>query len=214
MSTDNRQDLMVRARLSFPSLYQMTGYEGSVPAYSSLIVVEDPATKKRIMEAVKEVATAEFGPAEYKRIAKKMIEPKSQIKTPEYIEEKGLPEGSLVFNAKNKKRQPGVVGRTADPKTGKAIVITEDMATESDGAYEMYGGVVCNVALAVFPYTHKTGGKGVAFGLTAVQRWEEGERFGGTVVSTDDLFEVEEAEEVDLADVMSDEDDDPIADIL
>jgi hypothetical protein len=185
MSTDNRQDLMVRARLSFPSLYQMTGYEGSVPAYSSLIVVEDPATKKRIMEAVKEVATAEFGPAEYKRIAKKMIEPKSQIKTPEYIEEKGLPEGSLVFNAKN-------------PKTGKAIVITEDMATESDGAYEMYGGVVCNVALAVFPYRHKTGGNGVAFGLTAVQRWEEGERFGGTVVSADDLFEFEEAEEVDL----------------
>jgi hypothetical protein len=74
--------------------------------------------------------------------------------------------------------------------------------------------VVCNVALAVFPYRHKTGGNGVAFGLTAVQRWEEGERFGGSVVSADDLFEFEEAAEVDLADVMSDEDDDPIADIL
>lgn len=206
MSNDTRQDLMAQARLSFPSLYQMTGYEGSQPAYSSLIVVEDPATQKRIKQAVTEVAVAEFGKDEAKRILKKMAS-NGQFKDEDYIEQKGLPEGSLVFNAKNKKRQPGVVGRTADPKTGKAIVITEEMATKSDGDYEMYGGVVCNVALAIYPYRHKTGGNGIAFGLTAVQRWEEGERFGGSVVSTEDLFEFEEAEEVDLADVMGEDED-------
>lgn len=211
MSNDSRQDIMVQGRLSFPSLYKMTGYEGSAPAYSSLIVVEDAAAQKRIKAAVTEVAVAEFGKDEAVRILKKMAT-KGQFKDEDYIEQKGLPEGSTVFNAKNKKRQPGVVGRTADPKTGKAIVITEDMATDANGDYEMYGGVVCNVALAIYPFRHKTGGNGVAFGLTAVQRWDEGERFGGSVVSTDDLFTFEEAEEVDLGDVL--DEDDAIADIL
>jgi hypothetical protein len=213
MSNDTRQDLMVQARLSFPSLYKMTAYEGSAPAYASLIVVEDKAIQKQIVEAVKAVATAEFGAKEAATIVKKMAS-KGQFKDAEYLEAKGLPEGSLTFNAKNKKRQPGVVGRTADPKTGKAIQITEEMATEANGAYEMYGGVVCNVALAVYPYRHKTGGNGVAFGLTAVQRWDEGERFGGAITSTEDLFDFDTPEDVDLGDVLAEDEDDPIADIL
>lgn len=215
MSNDSRQDIMVRGRLSFPSLYEMTGYEGSQPAYASLIVVEDKATQRRIVEAVNAVATAEFGVDEAKRILKKM-KTNGQFKDAEYLEAKGLPEGALVFNAKNKKRQPGVVARFADPATGKPKVITEEMATESGGPCEMYGGVVCNVALAIYPFRHKSGGNGVAFGLTAVQRWEEGERFGGAVTTVDDLFDFEMPEEADLSDVLAEDEDedDPIADIL
>ena len=207
--------IIVRARLSFPQLFQMRAFGDAVPCYSSLLVIEDPDDKQLVATTLKNVAVEAYGPEKAKAILRKVKE--NQIKDAEYIKAKGLPEGSLVFNAKNKKARPGVVARTANPKTGKAEQITEEMGTTAGGPHEMYGGVECNVALTIYSYSHPTGGDGVAFGLDGLQRWDEGERFGGGRTSPEDLFTFDTPADVDLSDVLADEaeeDDDPIADIL
>ena len=213
--TRTATSIIIRARLSFPQLFQMRAFGDAVPCYSSLLVVEGADDKTLVAKTLKAVAVEAYGPKKAKEVIAKVKE--KQIKDAEYIESKGLPEGSLVFNAKNKKQRPGVVARTANPKTGKAEQITEEMGTTAGGPHEMYGGVECNVALTIYSYSHPTGGDGVAFGLDGLQRWDEGERFGGGRTSPEDLFTFDTPEEVDLSDVLADEDDeddDPIADIL
>ncbi len=56
---------------------------------------------------------------------------------------------------------------------------------------EIYGGCVCRISLNAYTYTGERN-SGVTFGLNGVQKYSDGERFGGDGISgVDEMFEAE-----------------------
>lgn len=197
------------AILSYPNLFEPRGYAGSTPKYSGALVLVDGSDMGPLKKAIAAVAIERFGDK-----AKSILKGNPPIHGPEKSEEKGYPEGSSFINAKST-RQPGIVSRYADPKTGKPTVITEDMATEPDGSFEMYPGVLVKAYISVYAYD-TSGNRGVAFGLEGIQRWDESDRLDGRTAVVN-VFDAEMPDEADLGDIMGDDEedeDDPIADIL
>jgi len=193
------------AILSYPSLFEARSYNGGAAKYSTALVFPKGSDLKPLKEAIKEVAKERFGDK-----AASILKNNNPLRTD--VEEKGYPDGATFFNAKST-RQPQIVSRYADPKTGKPVVIDEEAATEPDGPNEMYPGVLVKAYISVYAYD-TSGNRGVAFGLEGLQRWDEGERLDG--VRAVNVFEAEMPAEADIADLNgeSDEDESGIDDIL
>lgn len=192
------------AMLSYPNLYEPRAYGGGEPKYSAALVFPKGSDLSAIKAAIKEAAKDRFGDK-----AAAILKANNPLRTDADV--KGYPEGSTFFNAKST-RQPQVVTRYGDPKTKKPVLITEDMATEPDGANEIYPGLNVKALISVYAYD-TNGNRGVAFGLEGLQRWEDGERLDGARAV--DVFSAEMPEEADIADLDEDEDEsDGIDDIL
>ncbi len=200
------------ATLSYPNLFEPRGYDGSEPKYSAALVME-PAGLTALKNAIVAVAKERFGDK-----TRTILQGNPPIHNEEQALLKGYPEGTVFINAKST-RAPGIVSRYADPKTGKPTIITEDMATEPEGSFEMYPGVQVKAYVSVYAYD-RNGNRGIAFGLEGLQRWDEGDRLDGRIAASD-LFEGEMPEEAAYLEDLMDEgeeedamDDDPIAAIL
>lgn len=183
--------------LSYPHLFERQepmepGGEGK---YAAAIVFEEGTDLSTLKAAVLAAAKEKFG-AKAGELLKKN---KLRMPLREDGEEKGYPENCIFFNARST-RKPTVVSRYADPETGKMRPITEPS--------EMYPGALVKFSVDVYGYD-RAGNKGVAFGLNSVLKFGDGDRLDGrrTVESVfgDDVIK---AEEVDLAAVGSDSDDD------
>ena len=183
-------------RLSYPNLFEARGYQGSKPKFSAALVFAPGADLKALKTLVLSVATEKWGD-KAKSVIKAMRD--APIRDGEA---KGYGKGSLFINAKSI-RQPGVVGRTAGPD-GKPIMIDEDMATAPEGPYEMYPGVQVKAYISIYA-SEGGGNKGVYFGLEGLQRWDEDERLDGRT-SVSEVFDIEDAQDVDLSDVMAEDD--------
>lgn len=194
------------AILSYPNLFEARGYNGGTAKYSASLVFPKGSDLKALKAAVVAVAKERFGDK-----AKQILASNPPIHNEEKAEAKGYPEGSVYFNAKST-RQPQIVSRYADPKTGKPVVIEEDAATEPEGPNEMYPGVLVKAYVSVYAYD-TSGNRGVAFGLEGLQRWDEGERLDGRRAAVN-VFDAEMPDEADIADLDGDEDTDGIDDIL
>ena len=92
----------------------------------------------------------------------------------------------------NEKYPPKVVLRYRDPVTKEIVYGDEE---------SVYSGCICNVSVSFYPYD-VNGNRGVAAGLGNVQKWEDGERLGGGARSVESDFGFEDAEDVDLDDLL------------
>jgi hypothetical protein len=193
------------AKLSYPTLFEPKAYQGGTPKYSASLVFPAGTDLKALKAAVVKVAKEKWGD-EGVEIVKRMRDPAFRPG-----ENKGYGEGSFYIAAKTT-NQPGIVTRHNDPKTGRPSPINEAMATEPDGANEMYPGVLVKAYVSVYA-SEGGGNKGVFFGLEGLQRWEDSERLDGRVPVTS-VFDGEDLEEGSLEDVLSDDDTDGIDEIL
>lgn len=191
------------AMLSYPNLYEPRAYGGGEPKYSAALVFPEGSDLKAIKAAIKEAAKDRFGDK-----AAGILKANNPLRTD--TDAKGYPDGSTFFNAKST-RQPQVVTRYADPKTGKPMLIDEDMATEPDGQNEVYPGLHVKALISVYAYD-TNGNRGVAFGLEGLQRWEDADRLDGARAV--DVFSAEMPEEADISDLDDEDEDEGIDSIL
>lgn len=166
MATKASKKVMTgRFRISYPNLERPRQNDAGQDKYSAALIFTDKAAlactligtgEQTTLEKVAlDVAIEAFGPQAAEKIRKK------QIKWPfRDGEEKDYPEGSIFFNSSSN-QQPGIVGPTKDPATGKARVITEI-------AKEVYPGATCRATLTCYSYD-RPDSKGVTFGLNNVQ---------------------------------------------
>jgi hypothetical protein len=175
--------------LSYPHLFtpQDPMEECGTPKYAAVLIFEEGTDIAPLRKAVAAAAQEKFG-GKTKALLKAG---KLRLPFRDDWEEKGYPENSIFINAKTT-NPPGVVGRYADPATGKAQRITED-------SEEIYPGARCKFSVTAFGYDVK-GNKGVAFALNNVQKWEDGERLDGRVKAEDE-FEAEAPVTADLDDL-------------
>lgn len=74
--------------------------------------------------------------------------------------------------------------------TKKKPVLADRNCQEIIDANEIYGGCFCKVRLNVYAYAMPKS-KGLTFGLNGVQKWGDGESFGGSREAMDEMFDAD-----------------------
>ena len=181
------------AILSYPHLFtpqepfrNKDGVAQGEPKYGAVLVFAE-GTDLSGMQAVAQIAGEEkFGAAAFQKGLKS-----GKITSPfRDDDDKGYPENAVFINAKSTD-QPGIVGRYADPGTGKPVVITEQN--------DVYPGCIVKASITAYGYD-VNGNKGVSFALNNIQKWDDGTRLDGRIAAADE-FEAEPLSEADLEDL-------------
>jgi len=157
------------AILSYPNLFvARPGQDGGEPKFSCTLVFDEKAQKTKEFAALK----AALKPAAEEKWGTK-IPP--NLKNP-FLEgvKYGLPEGT-VFIRVSSKSPPGVV----DKNVQKII-----------DPSEIYPGAKVIASLNIYAWEHKTGGKGISFGLGNVQKVGDGPRLDNRRAAEDDFSPV------------------------
>jgi len=189
--SQNRKVITPVGILSYPHLFtpQDPMEEGGVPKFGAVLIFEEGTDLTELRRAVAAAAQEKFGEK-----TKAMLKSgKLRLPFRDDWEEKNYPENSVFINAKSS-NPPGIVGRYADPDTGKA----QRIENEDD----VYPGMYAKFSVTAFGYDHK-GNRGVAFAINNVQKWADGERLDGRVKAEDE-FEAEAPVTADLDDLTDD----------
>jgi len=190
--SQNRRVRTPAALLSYPHLFtpqepfrNSKGEPQGDPKYGAVLVFPE-GTDMSGMQAVAQIAGEEKFGKDFQKGLKS-----GRIRSPFRDDsDKGYPENSIFINAKSSD-QPGIVGRYADPATGKPVVITN--------ADEVYPGCIVKASITAYGYD-VNGNKGVAFALNNIQKWDDGERLDSRIAAEDE-FEAEALSEADLDDL-------------
>lgn len=173
---------IIEAIVSFPNLdVARPGAKGAKPKHGATFIVTAEGQKtpafKGLMEEVKEVAIERFGKKgnEYPTFGGKHSTFRNDGA------DKGYPEGSISFGARNES-QPGLVFPWPDaPGSKKPAVVPQDKIKET-----FYPGA--KVRVSVKPFAYDTdGNKGVSFALNNVQWLGHGERLDGRKAATEEF---------------------------
>ena len=160
-------------RVSFPSVFEASSFEGSKPKYSvvglwypkkfddkqkalwrAIHVELDKATKEKFKKAYKDL------PPNFKK-AIRDGEEKSHLE--------GYGAGCM-FGTMSSLQRPGVIDRNKDIITDSSV---------------LYPGCWARATVTVYAYDNK--GKGVALGLHNIQKLGEGENFSGRAAADEDF---------------------------
>jgi hypothetical protein len=164
--------LTPEARLAFPALFvpkprtrevKMDPKGVPIPPelyYQATLLLPPTVDLRPFHTAMLAACTAKFG-REFRLPANK-----NPIRDCAEKDLAGYDEGWHFVAASSKTRRPGVVNRLNEPVTDPAMV---------------YSGMWIRAYLNAFAWNHPSGGKGVSFGLTAVQLIRDDERLDGHV---------------------------------
>jgi hypothetical protein len=137
------------------------------PEYAGLVAAAKAAMKEKFPSGAPEGARSPFRKASAKQRTKDGSS---------YYPEEDFP-GYVMLSVKSK-NQPGVVGATVDPATGKLVKLETGDITGGD-----YG----RVTVHPFAYSVK-GNAGVSFWMNNVQKTRSGDPLGGGGARADDDF--------------------------
>jgi hypothetical protein len=192
-----------KARLGqYPNIFTLGKPNDAGKAYYEMDLLIDPEAQKSLeFQALKAAAAAavkeEWGsdvPEGMRSPFRKASSKKRQSDNSSYYPEAEFP-GHILLHVKSK-NQPGVVGNTVDPKTGKVRIITDDV--------EVYGG--CFIRASVHPFAYQVkGNSGVSFWVNNIQKLADGPALGGyKSAPTDDFGPVAGATDEELDDMFGD----------
>lgn len=173
MAGDRTKVVTPPFRVSFPSVFEPSSYEGSAPKYS-VVMIFDPskfteADKKAFaqMKAILDTASKE----KFKRVVKDL--PDNFKRALRKGEEKAHLEGygpGMIFATASSKQRPGLIDRNKQP------ILQAD---------EFYAGCWARATITAYAYDNK--GKGVAFGLHNLQKLGDDTNFSGRVAAEEDF---------------------------
>jgi hypothetical protein len=143
-------------RLSFPKLFKPEAFEGGTPKFSITMLFPENTDLSAVRDAVKEVAVAKWGD---KLKGKKV--PFKNGDERDYEEYAGMIEVRASRNA----------------DFGPPVVVDAERQEILDPS-EIYSGCWCRAQIEPFAYD-TTMNKGVAFGLTAIQKIRDDASMGG-----------------------------------
>jgi hypothetical protein len=173
---------IIEGIISFPSLdVARPGSKGAKPKFGATIVVtkegQNSAAFKALVEDVKEVATEKFGKkgASYPTYGGKHSTFRNDGA------DKGYPEGSISFGARNESAVGLVFPWPEAPGSKKPATVPQDKIKET-----FYPGA--KVRVSVKPFAYDTdGNKGVGFALHNAQWLGHGERLDGRKAATEEF---------------------------
>lgn len=145
-------------RLAFVALDKPKANEQGKESFGATLLFLPDADLTVLKAAVREAALGKFGA----KIAPTSLRLPFRDQGEKSGSYQGFTAGALYFNATSQMR-PVVFGATMDP---------------IDAATAAYSGMIARVKLSCYAYD-KAGNRGVSFGLVAVQKLADGERFGG-----------------------------------
>lgn len=182
------------AIISYPAIFE-TDKNGK---FGCALVFPAGTDLSDLKQAAFQVVVDKFGEPKAKEMLKKgqfkLIGGSHHTFRTDKEEEYG--EGAVFINARGTK-QPGVVSRIPDPRTGKPMAITDPE--------EIYPGAVVRASVSPFWYD-KEGNKGVAWGLNNLQKIRDGERLDGRSRAEDE-FAADESAVASLEDLVEGQED-------
>lgn len=171
--TDPNKIKLTNVRLSYPNLFTPREPEpGKPPEFSASLIldkVKDRAQIEALEKLIDRVALDKF--------RRKMgLKHRGLRDGNEKADRDGYGDEVMFITAKAKKdRRP--------------VVVDADKTPLVDGDPKPYAGCYVNASVRAFAYDHATGGKGVGFGLLAIQFVKDGPSFGAAPVDADAEFE-------------------------
>jgi len=162
--------------------------EGQTPKFGVVMMFEktNPEHKKFLndLHADLNACLVEAWPDTAKRPRIPLIgETKSPIKDGDTtLDSQGIP-----LCEKNEEYAGHFIVRASS--TRKPITVDRGMAEILD-SNEIYGGCFCKVNMNVYSFDMATN-KGLTFGVNGVQKWDDGESFGGGRPDVDSMFTAE-----------------------
>jgi hypothetical protein len=182
MSNDAKK-LSPIGRVSFPRLFEPQVNDQGHKTWSLVLVFDKKAQESpeyaAMLKAIEETAAERFGQKAPSGVKRKSLEPKSGYPITscaakaEYF---GWAEEGAVMVTFSSRYAPLVINRD------KSEIIESD---------DLYGGCYARVSFTTYAYDAQ-GNQGVSFGLRAVQKAKEGERFGGAKASVQEFDELTE----------------------
>lgn len=168
-----------KVRLSYAFLFNpRSNFEGDDPKYSTTLLIpkSDKETLRKLRAAQQHVLKTKFGkvPGKWKDTIHDGDTEADLETNPEYADH--------FYVSVATDRKPGIIDLNRDPILDST---------------EVYSGCYARVSLNAYAYDHKTGGKGVGFGLRHVQKVSDGEPLGGVLTSPEDDFDDDFADEAD-----------------
>jgi len=158
-----------KVRFSYANVFQpKASVEGGTPKYSVSLIIpksdkETIAKINKAFEETKQAAAAYFGGSVPKGLKGGLRDGDEEKDDPAYA-------GCYFINA-NSAQKPGVVDMDLNPIIDPS---------------EFYSGCYGRASITMYPYD-VSGTKGIAFGLNAVMKTEDGERLGGATASAADF---------------------------
>lgn len=168
-------------RLSFPALFEARAVNpGDTPKFSLTLLLDEEAQGtdefKAMKAAVKAVGREKWGDDMPKKLKLPFLSVDDLNKVPDGYED------SHVIIRMNSVNQPGVVDEKVQPVMD---------------AKKIYSGCYVRVACHPYAWEHRTGGKGISFGLDHVQFVADGEPFTKAKKPTDVFGAVSKAKTED-----------------
>lgn len=169
-------------RCSFPELFEAKKMEGTAGEPKFSVVMVFPKTVD--IKALKDLAAAAIEEKYGRDPVTKKLKTPPNFRNPfrdgdTEMTAEGAPKyPGCIFVSASSQKQPGIVGPANVPLTNPN---------------EVYGGMYARAYVNCYVYD-KSGNRGVAFGLQALQKTKDGEPFGGGRVNPTTVFSPVEEE--------------------
>ena len=174
-------------RVSYPTLFNPRAFQaGSEPKYSITLMIDKKNEEQ--MKFLKQLHTdmqealIEAWPDESKRPRVSLI---GDTRSPIKDGDKTVNNNGIPLAEKNPEYEGHFIIRAS---TASRPVVVDRNKSEILDANEIYGGCFCKVCLNAYTYA-MSANSGVTFGLNGVQKWSDGDSFGGGRMSADAMFE-------------------------
>lgn len=186
---NSRKIITPVGRASFVHVFQPRTNDSGKLEYTMSMIFDKDTDISELKALVKEAIMEKWGNKPPKNL-KFPIKKGNDMDTDKYPEYKN----KIVINTKSVNFPPGVINRKNQP------IIDPN---------EFYSGAYCVASLVAYSFEHKTGGKGVAFGLQNIMKIKDGEPLISRGKAEDDFASIINGEvDIDLED--DDEEDDDI----
>lgn len=179
--------LIKNVRLSYPSLFKPSSFNGDNPKYNATFLIEKGSdTAKQIEDEIKKVAKQAFGDKASAILSKQDAGDRRLLKDGDDKLDKDGNQSDGYSNhyylkATNKNRV-------------KVVNRDRTELEEQDG--KPYGGCYVNAQIDVWAQNNKFG-KFVNVKLLAVQFWKDGDSFGASATANVDAFDIAEDDDQD-----------------
>lgn len=174
-------------RIHFPSLFVKRAVPGATKeTYQAVVMIPPDVSLEPFQKAMKEALRAKFGDKF------KLSPAKNPIHDAVEKDYDGYEEGWHFINV-NANHAPAVVDRQKKPLLDARELLGLDVEAREAKLHEaesrVYAGAWVRFHLNAYAWEHPTGGKGVSFGLKAVQFVRDDEPFSTGASSSADAFD-------------------------
>ena len=158
-------------RLSFPHLFEPSGFQGSEPKYSCKLII--PKSDKATMN-------------ELAGYAKQLIDEKWKGKKPANFREWYVDGDTILDEDGNVREEYANSWRISASSKIKPGIVDQSVNPVMDPEL-IYAGCYVNASLSMYAYDNIS--KGIGFGLSHVQFAGDGKRLGGSRISASQAFD-------------------------